>query len=172
MLNVHPLVVHFPIALLTLYALIECCRFKVLLKQSWLLPLKTVLLVIGTLGAFASLQSGEMIEDSFESVFGDLMEVHASFAAASTWVFAALALVYLIAWIVQEKIFVPKKSSSLQTPWSIVKAISSFVLKPFIIIPLAVIGLVLLTITGALGGAMVHGTDVDPLVKWIYNLFF
>jgi len=36
----------------------------------------------------------------------------------------------------------------------------------------ALIGAVCLTITGALGGAMVYGPTSDPFVSFIYTLFF
>ncbi|MFA4887422.1 MAG: hypothetical protein WC595_04365, partial [Candidatus Nanoarchaeia archaeon] len=35
---------------------------------------------------------------------------------------------------------------------------------------LSLIGLMLITITGALGGSIVYGTDTDPVVKLIYKI--
>ena len=35
---------------------------------------------------------------------------------------------------------------------------------------LALLGLIAITITGGLGGAIVYGKDVDPIVSFIYKL--
>ena len=37
---------------------------------------------------------------------------------------------------------------------------------------IALVGIVVITITGALGGAIVYGPEVDPIVSVIYHLFF
>lgn len=37
---------------------------------------------------------------------------------------------------------------------------------------LALLGIIAVTITGALGGAISHGANTDPVVQMIYNLFF
>jgi len=37
---------------------------------------------------------------------------------------------------------------------------------------LALLGLVLIIITGGLGAAIVYGPNVDPFVNFIYSIFF
>lgn len=65
-MNIHPLFVHFPIALLTVYAVAELLRFKRLTSQVWWWNVKTLLLGVGLLGGFATLQTGEIAEELIE----------------------------------------------------------------------------------------------------------
>ena len=54
------MVVHFPIALLTVYALMELVWSKRLRKNESWLYVKAAFLIIGLLGAYAALSTGEM----------------------------------------------------------------------------------------------------------------
>ena len=58
-MNLHPIFVHFPIALLTLYTLCELLRFKKIKDHPAWFYLKAVLIICGTLGAAAALLTGD-----------------------------------------------------------------------------------------------------------------
>ena len=53
-MNLHPIFVHFPIALFTLYALLECARFKKLQEQTYYFYLKAFLVITGGLASSAA----------------------------------------------------------------------------------------------------------------------
>ena len=48
-MNIHPLLVHFPIALLTIYSLLELVPFKQIYRQSYWFYTKAIILIIGSI---------------------------------------------------------------------------------------------------------------------------
>ncbi|MHB1316513.1 MAG: DUF2231 domain-containing protein [Minisyncoccota bacterium] len=164
-MNIHPLFVHFPIALLTVYALAEIIWYKKITLQTWWWNFKAALLTLGVIGGFVALQTGDIAE----SIKGrsSLIEIHSTFAAISVWIFSALLFSYII------KFISLYKSEYVQYGFKnkafyFVEYVGKFITK--ISILLAFIGLITLTITGALGGAIVYGPDVDPVVNFIYSI--
>lgn len=166
-MNIHPAFVHFPIALLIVYAVLECIRPSYVMKHRSWHDIKAAFVILGTLSAFAALSTGEMAEENLQGSQHQLVELHSFFATASTWIFAILAVAYLIA-LVTEHV----SALSSHSWWKTISGIGAFIEKPFIAISLALLGIVSLTITGALGGALVYGPDVDPIVSFIYHLFY
>jgi uncharacterized membrane protein len=168
-MNIHPAFVHFPIALLTVYGVFECFRWrKLLVLESWTI-VKAVLLWVGVIGAFFALQTGDVAE-SFHRNQRALVDVHSSFATATTIIFGVVAVYYVL-----------KIGDSYFRKISLGKKYERFVLnilkiqkvfKTPIVIVLALAGLVTLVITGALGASIVYGPDVDPIVSFTYHLFF
>ena len=66
-------------------------------KEYWFY-VKFFFLIIGILGAFAALQTGDMAEDNYEGgSLENVIETHKAFAISTTYIFGALALAYLIA---------------------------------------------------------------------------
>ena len=55
---------------------------------------------------------------------------------------------------------------------SFLDVLATFITLPFVSALASALGLVAVTITGALGGALVYGPDVDPFVSLIYRLLF
>lgn len=164
-MNIHPLFVHFPIALLTVYALAEMLWFEKIKNQAWWWNVKALLLGVGTLGGFAALQTGEIAEEIRGG--SQLIETHSTYAAATVWIFGILALMYVIAGIrmyfgsyVQAGV-----SGRIFTFFSTIERVVVRI-APL----LACVGLVTLMITGALGGAIVYGPDTDPVVSFIYSV--
>lgn len=149
------MIVHFPVALLTVYAIFEICRMPRLTKMSWYMPVKAVLLILGWLSSAAAVFTG-LVTSEAANITGEwpkLTAVHKNFGILTLVAFGIIALAYVFA---------------MQKPGN---AFSKFVLRAPVVIPLAIIGLAFVTITGALGGAMAYGADVDPVVHIIYNLF-
>ena len=164
-MNIHPIVVHFPIAFLVVYALCELLRFRKITGQPYWFYLKAFLVIVGILGALVAYQAGEAIEHLFEAEYGEVVRVHAFFARISSAIFAILAASYFIAWLNRLKTI----NSSF---WRMLTRIQVFVLETPIAIVLAIIGLSAISITGALGAAIAHGPDSDPFVSFVYKLFF
>lgn len=159
--DLHPLIVHFPIALLVFYAVLECARIRKLVSEPWLFFVKAMLVIAGTLAAFVALLTGNIAGENFEDgVNESVMGMHSFFAYTVSLVFAVIAIVYFFAWLERGV----KGNVAL-------KRIRSFVESPVMVIP-AVLGLIAMVITGALGAVLVYGPDIDPLVNWIYGLFF
>ena len=153
-MNLHPLLVHFPIALLTFYALFELLRFRKLLSDPNWFFIKAAFVILGSVSSAATFLSGYVIKGGFETTpaITRLVETHQAYALATCLVFGLIACVYAMK--------IMKRGESF----------TNMMLKPAVILPLALIGLGLVTITGGLGGAIVYGPDIDPFVKFIYQV--
>jgi len=171
-MNIHPIFVHFPIALLTIYAIAELMKFRKLLDTAYWFYVKAVLVIVGTLSAFLALNTGEGAEDLVSRSLDSLVEMHSTFASASTWIFGIIGFLYLVSWISKSGWNQKISTSSAGNYWNKIVVLSNRILNSGFIVLLALIGLIVITITGALGGAIVYGPEVDPIVSFIYNLFF
>ncbi|MFA5997931.1 MAG: DUF2231 domain-containing protein [Candidatus Paceibacterota bacterium] len=178
-MNIHPLFVHFPIGLLVAYSVLElgAYLFPALRRQAWLFPVNAFLLFVGILAAFATLVTGDMAEELIETAGdpnGALVETHSSFAATTTLLYLVLAAAYL------NRIFDRKgwftlvigTNRFLAWGWNVKKYLAHLILDTWLLPVLALIALIGMTITGGLGAAIVYGPNVDPLVSFIYQLFF
>ena len=164
-MNIHPIVVHFPIAFLVVYALCELLRFRKITGQPYWFYLKAFLVIVGISVALVAYQAGEAIEHLFEAEYGEVVRAHALFARISIMLFGILAASYFIAWLNRLKTI---NSSS----WRMLTRIQTLVLETPVVIILAVLGLIAISITGALGAAIAHGPDMDPFVSFVYKLLF
>ena len=173
-MNIHPILVHFPIALLTIYALMEILRFKKLQGVYGYWYAKAFVIVIGTLSSFAAFASGDEVggEAITDPVMSKIFEMHESWAAATLSIFSLIA-VYYIAELVNDSVSfqswlgaVPGRKSI----WDGVRRIFGFIGRPAVLVLLACVGLIAITTTGALGGMMVYGPGVDPVVSFIYSI--
>ncbi len=173
-MNIHPIVVHFPVALLTIYALMELLRFKKLLAQPYWFYTKAIFLFIGGLGSLAALQTGEWAADALgnASRMSDVLQRHELFAKSSIVIFGILALCYLILWLEKEQFTPWIKVELFRKAWQIKVKFAKFVVETKLVIFLAFAGLICITITGGLGGVMVYGTQADPFFGLIYKLMF
>ena len=176
-MNIHPLFVHFPIGLLAVYSLLEIGAYvlPVLRRQTWVFAVKAFLLFVGVLAAFVALATGGLAEKFVENgPAAFVLEVHAPFAATTTILYLILASAYLI------RIFDTegwgKAIAGLSNPfiriWSIKKYIAHIVLDTWLLPVVALLALVSLTITGALGAIIVYGPNIDPFVSFIFHLFW
>lgn len=154
-MDLHPMIVHFPVALLTVYALLEIARLPMFRRSVWWFPVKTVFLLLGWLGSVAAVTTGLTTSEAarITGEWPKLIAVHKNFGIATLVVFGVIALAY---------VFAAQKKDN---------AFSKFILRAPVVIPLALLGLAFVTITGALGGAMAYGADVDPVVSIMYKLF-
>jgi uncharacterized membrane protein len=133
-MNIHPLLVHFPIALLSVYAVLEIIKYRNF-------QVKSVLLYLGTLSSYVTVAAGFMAKRliSNEEVL-EIVNKHQTFGITTSVIFTIISIFYLL-----------KKEAK-------------------IIVVLAILGLISIFITGALGGSIVYGPSNDPVTEWIYNL--
>lgn len=162
-MKIHPLFVHFPIALFFIYAVIEI--FGLDHKYAELKWAKRVLGILSPIFAYLSILTGGLLEDMFRNDINlrQIVRVHENMATLFMWIASLLAL-GIIAEIIREKnIQLPSWANSLVTFFL-------FFSKRWVSILLAIVGLILITVTGALGGILVYGPDVDPIAKLLYSL--
>lgn len=174
-MNIHPILVHFPIALLTLYGICELIRFKKVTTQHFWFHIKAILVIVGLITAELALGSGESIQRMFKDIPEKhaIVPIHSFFAEMTVGIFFILAITYLVLWIDYDapKTFI-KKHRTIEKTWGHLLSISKWITNTPFAPALAFAGIIGITITGALGGAMVHGPEIDPFVSFIYHLFF
>jgi uncharacterized membrane protein len=164
--NIHPLLVHFPIALLFLYSVI-----KILPMQKWFpkvawRDVERVLLLIGVLGAFAALATGDTAEHLVHPN-RQLVDAHSNFATVATFIYGAL-LVGEIAAVFNTY------TDRINASWQWLLKVSQFIEKilcnkAFSII-LAIAGFVAISVTGLLGGVIAYGLTADPVAPFVLKL--
>ena len=152
-MNLHPLIVHFPIAFLTLYAVLELISVRRLARKQYWFYLKAMLIVLGALGALTAYLSGNVVSAGLETI--PLALMHERFATAVLGVSTFVALVYISALFGWNKLQI--------LAWN-------FLSNRGAMIPLALVVLILITITGGLGGAMVYGTEFDPFMAPVFHI--
>ncbi len=167
-MNIHPLFVHFPIALLTTYAVLELVAFRRLTQKPYWFYLKAFLAIVGGIMSVITAITGKIAKNLFENagVNNPIVLVHSLWATATVVIFCLLGLSYAIAWIQKDK------SLPLYGSRTFAASFSYFFIATPVRFILAIVGLITVTITGALGAAIVYGPDLDPVVRFIYNFFF
>lgn len=161
--DLHPLVVHFPIALLILYAVLECLRFQAVASRVELFYTKTILVVAGTLGGLVAAQFGENAEQAYRgSDVMNIIELHSSFAGITNFISGIISILYIAAWI---------SRTGTKIPYKRFFRLSERITDSGWMIPLALLTLIAISITGAFGGSIVYGPDADPFVQLIYKIF-
>ena len=169
-MNIHPFFVHFPIALLAIYAVLEMIHCRKIMHKIEFFYVKFFLLLAGTVGAFFSLGTGGDAVRLHRDVLA-LVKVHSTYATITTIIFTVLLCVYIFDWVYMvydEKLL----ASKLSKIWKFKKMIIHNIFTGPVIITLAILGLITLLITGALGGAIVYGISGDPFTAFVYKIFF
>lgn len=151
--GLHPLLVHFPIALLLVVPvfLVGGLMFKKLRAGAAIAAL--VLMLMGTTGAFLSVATGEAAGELAERnvAVNEALEEHEELAEDSQWVFAGLTAVFAVL------VIVPR---FLKRPLPAGLVVGGHVV--FLVVYLG--GTVLLANTAHAGGRLVHEFGVHSLV--------
>lgn len=165
-MNFHPILVHFPIALLTVYALLEVASLiKPIRDRAYVFYVKAVFLLGGTLAAIPAYLTGYLQKQTMQpgTTFYRVMIIHSHWALATIVIFACLAVVYAAAWLCREWTRMPEGLKKILL-WH------RYATETVLVAAVALIGLAAVTVTGALGGSLAYGPDVDPIVSFIYKL--
>ena len=168
-MNLHPLFVHFPVALLSLYAVFEIFGPLLEKRMKSIGAVRETLLYIGAIGAWLSYLTGEQAEHLVGG--GALVELHETVATTTLVLFAILAISYVLLRLMP---FIKKivKQKQIQVALKALDMVLNLILHPIVRVLLALVALGFLVVTGSLGGAIAHGPETDPVVSFIYHLFF
>jgi uncharacterized membrane protein len=167
--NIHPIFVHFPIAMLFVYSVIHILPFnKWFPKFAWK-HIEFVLLVVGVLGAFAALATGETAEHMVRPDH-TLVEYHSTFASIATWLYGILLVGEIayywnrVAATVGESIRLVQYINKLST------FIEKYLQKGWISKTLALCALIAIVVTGILGGVITYGVTADPFAVYLLQI--
>lgn len=162
-INIHPIFTHFPIALLTLYSFFELLRFKKLLNwQPWWY-IKATFCIFGTGIGYATYFTGTLLEDAYEG--SRLLEMHELWGIITLTFFTLVSIAQLVRWL---ELTGKCSASSKLCRW--LSTYARYVFTTPVMLVVGLFGLLTITISGALGGALAYGPEVDPVVKLVYRL--
>lgn len=141
--DLHPIVVHFPIAILTLYVFVEITGIS--MNKEFLMKMAHLLLLIGIISALGAVLTGNQAAEVAETINksnlllpNEIIEDHETSATITLWFFAGLLA--LRTYLVLKKKFIG--------------------ILRYIFIPLAMIGLFFIYQTGNYGGKLVYDFGV------------
>lgn len=156
--TIHPLVVHFPIALLLTAPMLMLIALIIESFRKVFALAAFVVVVCGTVGAFVAVNTGEAAEELAEAQLSgntqgmEVFERHEELGETTRNVFAVLAVVYgavIVATVALKRTFTPLREAGLH-----------------LIFLLVYLGCTLLVInTGHLGGRLVHEFGVRANVN-------
>lgn len=166
MYNLHPIFVHFPIALLFVYSIIKLLPFKKWFPNVAWRDIERLLLLVGIGGAYLALSTGEQAAD-LTRPNESLVEAHEFFANFTT-------RMYLLVLVGEIASFLNNKSydfiSKINSLPKILIWIEKILTNQNLVKVLVLLGFISLFITGVLGGVMVYGTTADPLAPFILKI--
>lgn len=179
-MNLHPIFVHFPIALLSLYTVIELARFKQITEQPTWFYIKAILVLCGTAGALVAIFFGDIAAAGLREGLvtaqvndpNSVIHLHEFFAKAGTAIFMLPAAGYAVAWLNKYNFINSLPGNVLKSIWRLGTKIQELIIETPLVIFLVIIGIILITMAATLGASIVYGPDNDPFVKIIYHLFF
>lgn len=164
MIDIHPIVVHFPIALLTIYTAIQCVPPKITWRKLPLFTLNAFLLIIGSASLLIARQTGDLLEHT--QGHSPLLDAHSTWATSATAIYGILTIIYLLLVLARtQQVY----QQEWLRPYERYLKLSTRLFTSYAVTVVALIGFILLFITGALGGAIVYGPEVDPFVSIVYH---
>jgi|GEM_PF-2030864 len=173
-IDLHPIIVHTPIAFLAIYAALELLTvFKRLRFSKTFFVLKAFLLTVGFFGSIAATISGEnALELHREFLNAEIAHLHEEYGEMTRNVFGLLFVAYLTMAATLYGQYMTSFSSKFPRVQNMIVRVGEFFKKYYgLAILLGILGLGLVSITGALGGALVYGTESkDPFIGLTVDL--
>lgn len=166
MYNIHPIFVHFPIALLFVYSIIKLLPFAKWFPNIAWRDIERLLLVVGIGGAYLSLSTGEQAEE-LSRPNKSLVDAHAFFANFSTRMYLLLLIGEVANYINTKNFSFINKINYLP---KLIIWVEKILTNKNLVILLTILGFITLFLTGVLGGVLVYGTTADPLAPFILKI--
>ena len=169
-MNIHPILVHFPIALLSLYSILEILQLPIITRQSYYFFVKATLVIVGALATIPTLIAGDMAKEAYKgSMPQNVIEIHATFAIIATIYFLIIALFYFVGWLRRTGF---SKFTNLGTSgfWYDIVWLEKTITEGVFGIIVGLIGIALISTVGALGGLVAYGPDNDPVSALLYSI--
>lgn len=164
LVEIHPIIVHFPIALLIISVLLDF--LALFIRRAHLVEAATWCLGFGAIGLLAAELSGNLVEDRVNrALAGNLLELHKTFALITVITFITL-FVLRIVWLAPRILSALRPSipasATIERSLLMVLPVLGKASRPLIAVYLvaSLVGLVFLSITGYLGGSMVYDHGV------------
>lgn len=160
----HPIIVHFPIALLIVGVL--CDFLALFLRRAHLVVVASWCLGFGSLGLLAAELSGQLIEDHVKrALSGNLLELHKTFALITVIIFVFLFILrvlwfspYILSFLSSAMPAAERARKYILTRVPALERNSRLLIGTYLLFSIG--GIVLLAITGYLGGSMVYDYGV------------
>jgi hypothetical protein len=161
-MDFHPFIVHFPIALLVVYSILEFIMVGRKNSDFWNL-FKDWILFFGLAGAFIALLTGSIAEEKL-LVENNIVGAHELFAQLTTAIFSFLFVVRISLRAIS------KKPELLENGLGFMKQPLLLANNRFVLSGLALLGLISISFTGALGAALVYGPKGDLIISFVVGL--
>ncbi len=175
-MNIHPLFVHFPIGIVGAFVILELIALLStrIRNAPWVHPAKVFLVTIAALSFIPVFPTGEMAMELLpqNAPARQIVETHEMFGGITFAIFAIIALGYLILDISTGRIPLSEKLKFLRGTIMRLSTGARWLIETPMRWVLIVAGVIAILVTGALGAAMVYGPTVDPIVQWIYQIYF
>lgn len=163
--NIHPLFVHFPIALLFVYSIIKILPFRKWFPKIAWKDIEIILLVVGVAGALVSNLTGDVAEH-LAHPNRQLVEKHSFFALTSSWIYGGLLVGEFLV-LVTPIVFTKYHLSKIKQFFVFIQNILT---NPIFSTILAILGLIAISTTGLLGGVIVYGVTADPIAPIVLKI--
>ncbi|MBA2682597.1 MAG: hypothetical protein H0U76_29915 [Ktedonobacteraceae bacterium] len=164
LVEIHPIIVHFPIALLLVGVLLDF--LALFLRRAHLVAAASWCLSFGSLGLVAAYLSGNLVEDHVNrALAGNILEMHKTFALITVLTFGLLFVLrilwlspHILSFLSPAMPLAARARKYIDTSMPILGSNSRLLIGLYLL--LSVGGVVLLSITGYLGGSMVYDHGV------------
>ncbi len=170
--NFHILFVHFPIALLFVYSLLECLAAKRERERPHWFFIRASFVIVGMLSAHLASALGGAIEENVIRLHPELrslVEAHSGIATLVTLVYTVVGLSYLVAWWEKERPERFSRANAHGAMLRLAKRWATRVLSPRIVVSLAVLGAIGIIVVVSLGTSIAHGAGTDPITASVVS---
>ncbi len=169
----YPVLVHFPIALLSLYVGFELVRFKVVTNNSWWFFVKAALVLFGTFFQLLTtisfyFFSMNIVNAKTPIQFVKIIHTYELYMIITLVVFMILSVGYKVSFIDKNLIFMNLKNTKF---WNFFRGVSREILNSYVTIILAITGFFTLLVASSIGSYINYGGNIaDPVTYGVMNM--